>query len=357
MDTAEKQAPPPGETDGQIVLVTGAAGFLGSFLCEALVKRHRVIGIDNFITGSVENLRLLLQSPNFTFLRHDITEPLELERSPDLRGLQLPLRGIQQIYHLGCPTSPKDYDKLPVPTILTNSLGTKNILDVALHYRSRFLHASSSAVYGDRRPGKPYFREGYWGYINPLGPRRAYEEGKRFAESMVLTYHDAYGLETRIARIFPSYGPRMRLSEGRVIPDFIKHAVLNEPITVFGDEHMTTTYCYVSDTIDGLLRLMDSSWAEPVNIGNPLEYKLVDVAKKVVELTGASSEVRFGEPLPYLTKQGLPDISVAREQLGWLPLVNLDDGLRKTIGYMQSNWNRLQLTDVVPGAAAEGREQ
>ncbi len=333
-------------SDPKIILVTGAAGFLGSYLCEELIKRYWVIGLDNFSTGSVENLRMLLQSPNFIFLRHDITQPIELEKVPELKKLQLPLRGLQGVYHLACPTSPKDYDKLPLQTIMANSCGTKNALDVAVHYRAPFLHASSSAVYGERRPGKPFFREGYWGYINPLGPRRAYEEGKRFAESLVLTYRDVHGLSTRIARIFPTYGPRMRLSEGRIIPDFIKHALLNEPVVVYGDDQLTTSYCYISDTVDALVRLMDSSFPEPMNIGNPDEHRMIDIAQQVIRLTRSTSTTTYAQGLPYLAKQGLPDISLAREQLGWLPLVTLEQGLQQTIDYMRSNWNRLSLDDV-----------
>ncbi len=333
-------------SEPKIILVTGAAGFLGSYLCEELTKKHWVIGLDNFSTGSVENLRLLLQSPNFIFLRHDITQPIELERVPELKKLQLPLRGLHAVYHLACPTSPKDYDKLPLQTILANSYGTKNALDVAVHYRAPFLHASSSAVYGERRPGKPFFREGYWGYINPLGPRRAYEEGKRFAESLVLTYRDVHGLSTRIARIFPTYGPRMRLSEGRIIPDFIKHALLKEPVVVYGDDQMTTSYCYISDTVDALIRLMESSYQEPLNIGNPEEHRMVDIAQLVIRLTASTSGTTYAQGLPYLAKQGLPDISLAREQLSWLPLVTLEQGLQQTIDYMRSNWNQLSLDDV-----------
>lgn len=333
-----------------IVLVTGAAGFVGSFLCEELTKKHWVIGVDNFITGSVENLRLLLQSPNFIFLRHDLTQPLDLEQQPDLKKLQLALRGIKEVYHLACPTSPKDYDKLPLPTILANSHATKNALDIAVHYRAKFFHASTSAVYGDRRAGKPYFKEGYWGYINPLGPRRAYEEGKRFAESLVLTYRDAFNLDVRIGRIFPSYGPRMRVAEGHIIPDFIKHAILNEPVIVNGDDQMTTSYCYISDTVGAIIKLMESDCQEPINIGNPQEHRLVDIAKKIISLANSSSGITYGEPLPFLTKQGLPDISLAKEKLNWFPLVGLDEGLKFTIDYMRSNWNRLGLEDIAVGA-------
>ena len=336
-------------SEPQIVLVTGAAGFLGSYLCEALVKKYWVIGLDNFITGSVENLRQLLQSPNFIFLRHDITQPIDLEKITELKKLQLPIRGIHGVYHLACPTSPKDYDKLPLPTILANSYGTKNALDIAVRYRAPFFHASSSAVYGDRRPGKPFFREGYWGYINPLGPRRAYEEGKRFAESLVLTYRCTQGLSLRLARIFPTYGPRMRLSEGRVIPDFIKHAILGEPVIVYGDDQVTSSYCYISDTIEAMVRLMDSNYQEPLNIGNPEEYRLVDIAQKIISLAKSHSSIIYAQGLPYLTKQGLPDISLAKEQLSWMPLVTLDTGLKQTIDYMRSNWNRLSLEDVAVG--------
>jgi len=298
-------------------LVTGGAGFLGSHLCDELLRRgHRVICVDNLETGTLANIEHI-RAPNFVHLNVDITAPYFVEEPIDF------------VYHLASPASPIDYLRLPLHTLKVGSQGTHHSLGVAKFKRARFLLASTSEVYGD--PQVHPQPESYWGHVNPIGPRGVYDEAKRYAEALTMAYHRQQGVDTAIVRIFNTYGPRMRPRDGRAIPTFLRQALTDRPITVFGDGSQTRSFCYVSDEIDGLIRLAESGVHQPVNIGNPNEFTLLELAQTVVEVTESKSEIVF-EALPTDDPQvRQPDISLARELLGWEPEVTLRDGLRRTI--------------------------
>lgn len=316
-------------------LVTGGAGFIGSFLCERLLEDgRRVICVDNFSTSQESNIDHLLKNPNFEFIRHDIATPFDPATFPELARFRVPYDGIQEIYHLACPTSPKKFDQFRMQTLLACGLGTKYALDLALKYRSKFLLASASVVYGPRpADGKPYV-EGYLGAVNALSPRACYDEGKRFAETACETYRAVHGLDVKIARIFRTYGPRMPLFDGQMVPDFITDALDGKDLVIYGDETFRTSLIYVSDVIDGLVKLMAApADIGPVNIGSDIDLQLVDVAQRIMEMTGSASRIRFEPPLLFMTELGLPDISKAKERLAWMPLVRLDDGLKRAIDY------------------------
>ncbi len=298
-------------------VVTGGAGFLGSHLCDSLARDgYRVICVDNLETGSLQNVEHL-RGDEFTFLNHDITNHIAIDEPVDL------------IYHLASPASPIDYLRLPLQTLKVGSLGTHNALGLAKWKRARFLLASTSEVYGD--PLIHPQPETYWGNVNPIGPRGVYDEAKRYAEALTMAYHRQQGVDTCIVRIFNTYGPRMRPHDGRAIPTFVRQALANEPLTVFGDGSQTRSFCYVDDLIRGLMALAQSGEHLPVNIGNPAEYTLLELAQKVVEVTGATSEIVF-EALPVDDpKVRQPDITRARQLLGWEPQVSLEDGLRRVL--------------------------
>jgi dTDP-glucose 4,6-dehydratase len=298
-------------------LVTGGAGFLGSHLCDRLVgDGFRVICADNLETGSLQNVEHL-RGEQFTFINHDITSHLEVAEPIDF------------VYHLASPASPIDYLRLPLQTLKVGSQGTHNALGLAKWKRARFLLASTSEVYGD--PLIHPQPETYWGNVNPIGPRGVYDEAKRYAEALTMAYHRQQGVDTCIVRIFNTYGPRMRPHDGRAIPTFLRQALANEPLTVFGDGSQTRSFCYVDDLIDGLIRLADSGEHLPVNIGNPAEYTLLELARKVIDATGAGSEIVF-EALPVDDpKVRQPDITRARQRLGWEPQVSLEEGLRRLL--------------------------
>lgn len=319
------------------VLVTGGAGFIGSHLCERLLKTCKVICIDNFATSNVSNIDFLLKHPDFELVRHDICAPIDLEALPELERFKIKFQGLQEIYHLACPTSAKGFDKFKMSTLDANSVGMKNVLDLAVKYRAKLVHASSSVVYGPRTAEKLVFRENDLGCVNHLTPRGCYDEGKRFAETMVETYRQIHGLDAKIARIFRTYGPRERLFDGEMVPDFIIDAIDNKDLVIYGDENFSTALCYVDDIVSGLIKLMAApADIGPVNLGSEEDLKLVDVAKKIIEMTGSESKIIFAEPLLFMTPLGLPDISKAKELLGWVPLTRLEDGLRKTIDYTQA---------------------
>jgi len=298
-------------------LVTGGAGFLGSHLCEALLARgHRVMCVDNLETGSLANIAHLRQ-PEFVHLNIDIIAPYEVEGEVDF------------VYHLASPASPIDYLRLPLHTLKVGSYGTHHTIGLAKHKRARFLLASTSEVYGD--PKEHPQRETYWGNVNPIGPRGVYDEAKRYAEALTMAYHRQQGVDTAIVRIFNTYGPRMRAHDGRAIPTFLRQALLGRPLTVFGDGSQTRSFCYVDDLVAGLIALAESGEHEPVNIGNPNEFTLLEAAETVKLVTGASSEIVF-EPLPTDDPQiRQPDITRAREVLGWEPTTELEAGLRLTL--------------------------
>lgn len=316
------------------VLVTGGAGFIGSHLCDELIKTAKVICIDNFLTGSEENINHLLKHPDFEFIQHDLSKPIDLERLPELKPFQIAFQGIQEIYHCACPTSPKDYNRFPIETLLANADATRLALELAVKYEAKLVHASSSSIYGEPLQRSSY-PESYWGFVDPVGPRSCYNEGKRFAESLAVNFRTKFSIDAKIARIFNTYGPRMKLTDGRMIPDFVNNAMQGKDVVVYGDANDTSTYCYISDMVEGLIRLMKSSTAGPINLGNPEVYRIEDVARKVIELVGSSSKVVFEKPLPYTARQGVPDIALAKEKLGWFPVVPLEEGLKRTIDFMK----------------------
>jgi dTDP-glucose 4,6-dehydratase len=303
-------------------IVTGGAGFLGSHLCERLLAEgHRVVCVDNLITGTEENIAHILEHDDFEFLEHDVTRPFEV------------LGTIDNVLHFASPASPIDYLELPIQTLKVGSLGTHNTLGLAKAKEARYLLASTSEVYGD--PLIHPQPESYWGNVNPVGPRGVYDEAKRFAEAMVMAYHRYHGLDTRIVRIFNTYGPRMRPKDGRVVPAFIQQSLLGEPLTVFGDGNQTRSFCYVNDLVEGIWRLLNSDFTDPVNIGNPHEMTILEFADVIVKLTDGKSEIVF-EPLPEddpKTRQ--PDISLAKKILGWEPGVPLEEGLLQTVDYFR----------------------
>jgi dTDP-glucose 4,6-dehydratase len=303
------------------VVVTGVAGFIGSHLAEALLDcGHTVLGVDNLVTGDLANIEPL-KGPAFEFVRHDVTRHIDIDGPIDV------------VFHWASPASPIDYLKLPIQTLKVGSLGTHNALGLAMAKGARFVLASTSEVYGD--PLEHPQKETYWGNVNPIGPRGVYDEAKRFAEAMTLAYHRAHGVDTRIVRIFNTYGPRMRLHDGRAVPAFLTQALRNDDVTVFGDGTQTRSFCYISDLVDGILRLMDAPTNEPVNIGNPHELTIEQIARTIVSLVGSRSRIVF-EPLPTDDpRQRRPDITRARTLLGWEPKVGLEEGLRKTVGYFK----------------------
>ena len=298
-------------------LVTGGAGFLGSHLCDELLARgHRVICVDNFETGSLANIEHI-RVPEFRHVHHDIIEPLFFVEPIDF------------VYHFASPASPIDYLRLPLHTLKVGSYGTHHALGLAKHHRARFLTASTSEVYGD--PQIHPQPESYWGHVNPIGPRGVYDEAKRYAEALTMAYHRQQGVDTAIVRIFNTYGPRMRPHDGRAIPTFMRQALQDRPITVFGDGSQTRSFCFVSDLIDGIIRLSESGLHHPVNVGNPNEFTLLELAREVIEVTGSSSQI-IHEALPTDDPQvRQPDITLAREKLGWEPKVELREGLQRTL--------------------------
>ncbi|MFA5935744.1 MAG: NAD-dependent epimerase/dehydratase family protein [Patescibacteria group bacterium] len=320
--------------DKKNILVTGGAGFLGSHLCEKLLANARVICVDNFLTSQESNIDALLKNPDFEFIRQDINAPFDLEAFPELARFKLKFQGIQEIYHLACPTSPKKFEQHRMQTLYANSIGMKNVLDIALKYKAKVLHSSTSVVYGPRPADGHSFREDEFGAVDMLSPRACYDEGKRFAETYCSTYKQVHGLDIRIARVFRTYGPRMPLYDGQMIPDFITNALENKDLVIFGDETFKTSLAYVNDIVDGMMKLMHASEdIGPTNIGSDLDLPIIDVAQRIIEMTGSTSRITFQPPLMFMTSLGLPDITKAKDKLGWLPLVGLDDGLKKTIDY------------------------
>lgn len=319
------------------ILVTGGAGFIGSYLCDELIKKNKVICVDNFISGDEANIDHLLQNPDFQFIKHDINEPIDFEKLGELDKFRVQFQGIQEIYHLACPTSPKDFEKTRIETVLTNSVGTKNILDLAVKHKSKFLLASSAVVYGPRDPKFSYFKEDHIGSVDQLSPRACYDEGKRFAETLTSTYSQIHNLDTKIVRIFRTYGPRMKLKTGRMLPDFVHNALDDKDLVIFGDESFSSSFCHVSDIVQGMTKMMKSGETGPMNLGSDLEYKIVDVAKKVIEMTNSKSKIVFKKPLLFMTPLGLPDISLIRERFGWFPVVLLEEGIKGAIDYFRAH--------------------
>ncbi|MBU4478307.1 MAG: SDR family oxidoreductase [Candidatus Omnitrophica bacterium] len=304
------------------IVITGGAGFIGSHLCERLLADgHRVICVDNLLTGSMENIRAFIKNKKFELKMHDVSKHFSIEGDVDC------------VLHFASPASPVDYLDFPIQTLKVGSLGTHNALGLAKHKKARFLLASTSEVYGD--PLVHPQNEEYWGNVNPIGPRGVYDEAKRFAESITLAYHRVHGVDTKIVRIFNTYGPRMRRNDGRAIPNFISQAMRSQPLTVYGNGLQTRSFCYIDDLVEGIIRLMNSKLNVPVNIGNPNEMTLLTLAKEIISLAGSSSKIVY-EPLPVDDpKQRQPDISRAKKELKWQPTVILKQGLKKTIGWFR----------------------
>lgn len=322
------------------ILVLGGAGFIGSHLCEHLLKKgDNVICLDNFISSDVENIKMMLEFPNFEFIRHDITNDIDFTKEPGVRKFKVHVNGVQEIYNLACPTSAADYTTFPIETALANAIGTKVSLDLAVRYKAKYLLASSSAVYGRAPEGVNIIHESYLGTVNFIGPRACYNEGKRFAETLTTTYRDHFKIETRIARIFTTYGPRMLKNSGRYIPDMINAALQNRDIVIHGDASVGSSLCYVKDMVEGLVALMHAEEAtQPVNLGNDNFLLYKDVAEKIVSMLGSRSSVAYADAIPFSHQQAVPDITLAKEKLNWFPLVSIDEGLKQTITYARSNY-------------------
>ena len=305
-----------------IILVTGGCGFIGSHLCEKLLKlNHKVICLDNCFSGSKDNIRHLLNNPNFEFIRHDITQKIYLE--------------VDQIYHLACPASPKYYQQNPIKTVKTNVIGTLNMLGMANRLNARILLTSTSEVYGDAQIS-PQVEE-YWGNVNPIGIRSCYDEGKRIAETLMIEYNRKHNVETRIVRIFNTYGPRLAKLDGRVVSNFIIQAINNEDITIYGDGSQTRSFCFVDDLVDGLIKLMNSNYHLPINLGNPHEITIKELANIIIGLTNSKSKLIFNDLPKDDPKQRRPNINKANNLLDWKPTTKLTDGLLKTIKYFKDN--------------------
>jgi UDP-glucuronate decarboxylase len=304
------------------VLVTGGAGFIGSHLCKRLLDDgNDVLCLDNFFTGNKRNIIQLLDKKNFELVRHDVTQPILLE--------------IDQIYHFACPASPVHYQYNPVKTIKTNVMGTINMLGLAKRVRARVMLASTSEVYGD--PKIHPQTETYWGHVNPIGIRSCYDEGKRVAETLMMDYHRQNKVDIKIIRIFNTYGPNMAPNDGRVVSNFIMQALQNKDITIYGEGKQTRSFCYIDDLIEGTIRMMSSdNFIGPVNIGNPHEFTIIDLAKKIMKITGSKSKIKFETLPPDDPIQRQPDITLIKEKLDWRPRISLDQGLKKTITYFES---------------------
>ncbi len=309
------------------VLITGAAGFLGSHLCDRFIKEgYRVVGMDNLLTGNIKNIEHLFPLPEFEYYHHDVSKFVHVPGDLDY------------ILHFASPASPIDYLKMPIQTLKVGSLGTHNLLGLAKEKRARILVASTSEVYGD--PNVHPQPEEYWGNVNPVGPRGVYDEAKRFMESITMAYHNFHGVDTRIIRIFNTYGPRMRLDDGRALPAFMSQALTGQDLTVFGDGSQTRSFCYVSDLVDGIYRLLLSDYHLPVNIGNPAEISLKEFAEEILALTGSKQKIIY-QPLPKDDpKQRKPDITKAQDLLGWAPKVDRKEGLKITYEYFKQALNK-----------------
>jgi len=324
------------------ILVTGGAGFIGSHLCDCLVEEANVICLDDFTSSQERNIDHLLQNPNFEFINHDVNEPIDLEKISELSRFKINVQGIQEIYHLACPTSPKKFDNFKIKTLKTSVVATIGMLELALKYKAKFLFSSSAVVYGSRKGEEGRFKEENFGQVNFISSRACYDEGKRFAETCVETYRQVYDLDTKILRIFRTYGPRLPLFDGHMVTDFVLQALNNKPLVIYGDKNFNSSFCYVSDVAEGMIKMMSSEEHGPFNVGHPDKYKMVDLAKQIIAKTKSSSEIVFRAPLLFMTPLGLPDITAIKEKLDWYPVVTIDEGLEKTIEEVTRNQVYLQ---------------
>ena len=317
--------------DKKNVLVVGGAGFIGSHLCDELLKTSKVICLDNFSTGDEKNIDHLLAEPDFEFIKHDITVPIDLKKLPELQKFRIEFQGIQEIYNLACPMSPKNFEKNKIAILLVNSFGVKNALDLAVEYNSKFMHFSSSVVYGHKQLGDTKIKENDVGLVDVLSKRSSYDEGKRFAEAMAANYREIHNLDVKIIRLFRTYGPRMALNDGQMIPDFIDSALGNKDLIIHGDEKFASSFCYISDCIDATVKMMDSDLFGPINIGSDVEVNLAAMAKKIVDMIKSKSKIVFSDELLFMKPLHIPDINKARNELGWMPVIPLEKGLERTI--------------------------
>ncbi len=325
--------------DKKNVLVAGGAGFIGSHLCEKLLVDSKVICVDNFITGAQLNIDHLLANPNFVFINHDLATPLNLEERAELTKFKVRFQGIQEIYNLACPMSPKDFMDNRLANLEANTLVVRNLLDLAVQYQAKFLQFSSSVVYGPRNLNDPNrkVKEDELGEVNNLSNRASYDEGKRFAETMVSTYREVYNIDAKIIRLFRIYGPRMKSNDGQMIPDFINNAIENNDIIINGDENFSSSFCYVDDLLDAVEKMMNSDLAGPINIGSDVDVKLKDLIAIILAQTNSNSNIKYQERLTFLTELLLPDTHLARNLLAWMPVVTLENGLKKTIFDIQAH--------------------
>ncbi|MDO8669177.1 MAG: NAD-dependent epimerase/dehydratase family protein [Candidatus Buchananbacteria bacterium] len=327
--------------DKKNILVVGGAGFIGSNLCDELVQAAKVICLDNFLTGSDNNIAHLHQNPSFEFINHDINIPIELEKRPELRDFKIEFQGLQEIYFLATPTSPKFYDSYPIETMMANSLGLNNALELAVKYKAKIIYVSSPAVYGELDTNKR-IKEDYVGPVDQLGPRSVYAEAKRFGEALVNSYRLKFDIDAKIVRVFNCYGPKMRLDDGRMIPELVKSALNNKDLVVFGKAGDSASYLYISDLLQALIGVMNSGEAGPLNIGSDAKYKFSEVATKIVKLIGSKSAITYHDRGSLMAPQFIADISQVKEKLGWFPITLLDQGLKEIIDYLSAQKGILQ---------------
>ncbi len=323
--------------DKKNVLVIGGAGFLGSHLCDELIKSAKVICIDNFSSGEEKNIDHLLQHPDFHFIKHDMSEAIDLESFPELLSFRIEFQGIQEIYNMACPTAPIHFEKNRIANLLANSYAVKNALDIAVKYQSKFMQFSSSVVYGSRDSQNRLVSEENVGTVDMLSDRCSYDEGKRFAESMVKTYKDVHNIDAKIIRLFRAYGPRMPLDQGHMLPDFISNALDNKDLEIYGDAGFSSSFCYISDCLDAIIKFMQSDLSGPINIGSDQDVNVTELANTIIKMLGSKSKVVYAEPILFMTPLKLPDTTKARDLLGWMPLVSLEAGLEKTIADLRAN--------------------
>jgi UDP-glucuronate decarboxylase len=325
--------------DKKNVLVLGGAGFIGSNLCDELIKDNKVICVDNFSSSNSKNIEHLLSNPNFVFINHDLSSPIDLEELSELKKFKISFQGIQEVYNLACPMSVKKFFDNREKILLANSYVVKNALDMALKYKARFLQFSSSVVYGLRENFEPEQRikEDCLGVIDPLSPKSSHDEGKRFAESFVSNYREIFDLDAKIIRVFRVYGPRMPLDDDQMIPDFISNALSNEDLVVFGGEDFSSSLCHVDDVVDAAIKVIRSDIKEVLNVGSEDDIKFVDVAKKIIELTESESEIVFDSERVFMRNLNIPDTYNIRNKLNWIPVVTLEHGLKKTILDLQAS--------------------
>lgn len=331
--------------DKKNVLVAGGAGFIGSHLCDELVKTTKVICVDNFLSGSEKNIDHLLADPNFVFINHDLSEPLDLLSRPELQKFKIEFQGLQEIYNLACPMSPKNFIANRDNILLANSYVVKNLLDMARQYGAKFLHFSSSVVYGPRNEDNHLVKEEDLGAVDHLSARGAYDEGKRFAETFTYNYREIYGLDTKIIRLFRVYGPRMELDDDQMIPDLINSALNNQDLLIFGDNNFSSSFCYVEDVIDASLKMMSSNLSGPLNIGSDVDVSLDNLAALIIQETGSSSKIVHADSKLFISELVLPDIHKARNELSWMPVVTLENGIKKTVFALRANTQLRGLND------------